>query len=356
MLLIVSACDFSPRLNLTGLEDDVNATSSPFSVYAENVSTGDSLTYFFNGANRGIISNGTTISEDGVHRFIIRSNNANVVDRTIKLDTQPPFLTNITDNGTYDYNTRIFVQDALSDIELIEIVNEDGMVVSKVNNYNLNNLGRNIVRVSDKLGNSFEYIVNIATLKGPIVNSKSDFINGYYVDKEAVELSIVSSFDLVVNEYKYNSQQPTKLEFDKGYWSITFDQEGVYTYNLKDSNNNSNEVKFVIDRTPPSINIDNNRVYVEPVQFYVSELYSMPVTTNVTVNGFRREIDPNNLRFNSNGNYTIEAIDSIGNKSTYYLKINIFTTGDLLILFGIALLMILLAVSGIMIEEKIKNK
>jgi hypothetical protein len=356
VVAILAGCSSIPKLVFLDLKDNDTQTRNEFRVYLENLTTDTTTFYTRNGQNRGAIINGMLVSEDGNYRFVINQGSNNIVDRKVKLDRQPPFVKDLKNNGTYSYGTRITVQDQLSEVASIEIIDEMGEIISNQNNYNLNSIGRFIIRANDELGNFSESVINIATLQGPMVNSEAKFENGLYLAKDKITLNIISSFDLKIHEYTHNQKQPVNLDLRKGEWELTFEVEGIYEYKLVDTNNITKVIKFAIDRTAPTLNIDNYKVYNETVRLEYEELYSLPVKVSVISGGVKNVIDIEKAIFTDNGNYIIEIEDYVGNLATYYLKINIFNLNDILILSGVAITMIFLAIASILIEEKIKNK
>ncbi|OMC77125.1 hypothetical protein BK125_15605 [Paenibacillus odorifer] len=232
--------------------------------------------------NGAAFVSGAQVSQDGVYTLIVTDTAGNVTTINFEIDTTAPKIKGVSEGGVYKSVTPSFNEGTA---QLNGTAYMSGTRIDQDGVYTL--------VVTDTVGNvttvNFE-IENVA----PIVTGVME--GGIYI-------SVVPSF----NE---GTAQLNGTAYTSG---TKIDQDGVYTLVVTDAAGNVTMVKFIIDRTAPT---------VTGVVYGVSYNTDRTITFNegtATLNG-----DPfaSGETVSAEGNYTLIVTDAVGNVTTVSFTIH----------------------------------
>lgn len=314
--------------------------------------------YSFDNGSTWQTSNTKEYTSSANIKVRVKDNSGNIStakDLAIKIDKVAPVITNIVDETTY---TEAVTFEVIEDNIDTQVLRKDGSEIAFITTIDEN--GSYSIIITDKAGNSTSRIfaINIETnpdsgtlLITGVEDGKFYNINvtpgvsgGSTLTK--TELTKKSDYLEDINGVK------TLVTYEMG---DSISEEGTYTLYVKDENNNSDQVTFVIDKTNPEVlselsttsddtiltardySLDTVILYKDDV---VDECFSIEAATKggktCVVTDYYNMIIYKMLEYDfeadTEAEYQVKAKDKAGNETTYNVGsdiIPIYSIGDL---------------------------
>lgn len=229
-----------------------------------------------------------TVSNNGKYTIVSKDAAGNTTKVVFTKDDEPPTFSGMKEGKKYKRNVSVSVKDNTE----IDYITVNGEKVP--NGYIIKKSGFYTVRVKDKCGNT-------STVK-------------FEVDNKAPTTNIVNKKNYRSKSLKitykddYSGMKSAKLDGKSIKNKYKLKKEGKHTLVLTDQFGGKRTIKFVLDRTKPTVNIKSGVTVKRGTKLVVKDKYSGVKT--IKLNGKKVK---NKSKLTKKGKYTLVVKDKAGN-------------------------------------------
>ena len=260
-------------------------------------------------SNGMVVNNGQKLDTDGTYKIRVNDVYNNSLMLTLIVDKLPPEPVITTESGRIistgaRINEAFSVSCAEDDVNIVYTtgganVAYDGSLLSSAGNYTL--------ILSDRIGNSAEVKIFIDKALAYNVNGTYEIDSeGNFVSKSWLSVSLIED----MSEFYILAEDGTEYGADK-----RISAEGIYDVYLRDVSGNDKMLIFIIDKTPPAIEligVDNGVAADGATTVKLSDCTEAYYRRN----GGEKIAIINGATLVNEGSYVLTALDLVGNAAT----------------------------------------